>query len=51
MKLRSSLLILTFGMFIGLLSGCEQEGPMEEAGESADQAVEETGEAIERQAD
>ena len=29
------------------LAGCEQEGPMEEAGEQADEAAEETGEAAE----
>ncbi len=29
------------------LAACEDEGPMEEAGEQADEAVEETGEAVE----
>lgn len=29
------------------LAGCDTEGPMEQAGESADEAVEETGEAAE----
>lgn len=29
------------------LAGCEQEGPLEQAGEEMDQAVEETGEAVE----
>lgn len=48
---RSLLLLLAGGLIIGVLSGCEQEGPMERAGESADETVEETGEAIERQTD
>ncbi|MGM0952200.1 MAG: hypothetical protein ACQEW7_04370 [Pseudomonadota bacterium] len=29
------------------LSACEQDGPMEEAGEEVDEAVEETGDAVE----
>jgi len=28
------------------LSACEQDGPMEEAGEKVDESVEETGDAI-----
>ena len=33
------------------LAACEDEGPMEEAGEAADEAVENTGEAVEDTAD
>ena len=28
------------------VAGCEEEGPLEKAGESADEAIEETGEKI-----
>ncbi len=31
---------------LAVLPGCEREGPVEEAGESVDEAVEETGEAL-----
>lgn len=31
----------------GALAGCQEEGPMEEAGENMDDAVEETGDAVE----
>ncbi len=30
-----------------ILMGCEQQGPMEEAGENVDETFEETGEAFE----
>ncbi len=33
------------------LSACEQEGPMEEAGEEVDESVEETGDAVENATD
>ena len=29
------------------LAACEEEGPLEEAGEQADEAIEDTGEAVE----
>ncbi|PPK51634.1 hypothetical protein [Marinobacter persicus] len=33
------------------LSACEQDGPMEEAGEEVDESVEEAGDAIEEATD
>jgi predicted small lipoprotein YifL len=45
--MRRFLMVMVFGMTIGVLAGCEQEGPMERAGEQVDQAAEETGEAVE----
>lgn len=33
------------------LSGCENEGPLEEAGEEVDEKAEETGDAVEDAAD
>lgn len=36
------LILLTAGA-----AGCSQEGPMEQAGETVDEAIEDTGEAIE----
>lgn len=44
---------LPFALLAGLslaavpLAGCEEEGPMEEAGEEMDEAMEETGEKAE----
>ncbi len=37
--------------FIITLAGCEQQGPLEEAGEKVDNAVENTGDAIEDSTD
>ncbi len=34
-----------------LLGACEKEGPMERAGEQVDEAVEETGDALEQATD
>ncbi len=35
----------------GLLTACEDEGPMEEAGENIDEAAEETGDELEEATD
>lgn len=45
--MRRFLIMLLFGLSFGVFAGCEQEGPMERAGEEADQAVEDVGEAVE----
>ena len=43
--------IIVAALFAGILmitqTGCEQEGPLEEAGEEVDDKIEETGDAIE----
>lgn len=47
-------LFLAFFMAVALgigAVGCEQEGPMEEAGEEVDEAVEEAGDAVEEATD
>ncbi len=44
--MRKLLAVLTLTLPL-LLLGCEQQGPMEEAGESIDETMEETGEAFE----
>ena len=47
MKLtKSSLVMLTIIFALGL-AACSQDGPAEKAGEAIDNAVEDTGEAIE----
>lgn len=38
--------LLSSALLLVLLLGCEQEGPMERAGESVDETVEETGDAL-----
>jgi len=46
--------VLTVAVLAGalvFLGGCEEEGPMERAGEEVDQAVEDTGDAIEKGTD
>ncbi len=37
---------LLFGVSISMLAGCEQEGPMEQAGEEVDEAVDEAGDRV-----
>lgn len=45
-------LLLTLSLTLPLvLAACEQEGPAEEAGENVDQAVEDTGDAIDEATD
>lgn len=38
---------LLAGTFMITLPGCDNQGPMEEAGEAIDDSIEETGDAIE----
>ena len=52
MRFRSICLILALFLTGGwTLTGCEQEGPAERAGERMDEAVEEAGDAVEEAAD
>lgn len=44
--MRKFLVVLLLGLGVGGLAGCEQEGPMERAGEKVDRAAEDTGRAI-----
>ncbi len=47
--------IMLAALFVGgltiTLSACEQQGPLEEAGEEVDETVENTGDAIEEKTD
>lgn len=48
MKLGKSIMsALLLSILTVSLSACDQQGPVEEAGEKVDETVEETGEAIE----
>lgn len=49
--IRNIIMVLAMGMFIGGLSGCKKEGPMEKAGKEIDKAAEKTGEKIEKLGD
>ncbi|NBB93708.1 MAG: hypothetical protein GVY32_11125 [Gammaproteobacteria bacterium] len=42
---------LLLALSVGMLAGCEQEGPAEEAGEEIDEAVEEAGDDMEEAAE
>lgn len=44
--MRKWMVMLLLGFSVGVFAGCEQEGPMERAGESVDRAAEDTGRAI-----
>lgn len=44
--MRKLMVMVLLGLSIGVLTGCEQEGPMERAGERVDRAAEDTGRAI-----
>lgn len=51
-KITSAMLALLFALGGGaVLSGCEDQGPAEEAGEEIDAAVEEAGEEIDEAAE
>lgn len=39
--------LFTVGFLALMLAGCEQQGPMEEAGENIDETVEEAGDKVE----
>lgn len=49
MKQLPRTLIFTCGLILAgaVLTACEQEGPMERAGERTDRAIEDTGKAVE----
>ena len=54
MKLKtlgSSLMIAMLGLGGLSLAGCEDEGPMEKAGEKMDNAIEEAGDSVENATD
>jgi len=46
-KLFNVLCAMFLALSVGVLAGCEQEGPAEEAGEEIDEAVEEAGDKME----
>lgn len=46
-KLKGALVALTLLAGSAMLAACEEEGPMERAGEAADEAVEDAGDAVE----
>jgi len=48
---RTSLIALIAGMFAVGISACEDEGPAERAGETVDEAIEETGDTMEEAAE
>jgi len=51
-KITSALFALLFALGGGaVLTGCEQQGPAEEAGEEIDEAVEDAGEEIDEAAE
>jgi hypothetical protein len=47
MTLKNLAFALAIGLFGTILTGCQQEGPAERAGESMDRAGERAGEAME----
>lgn len=50
-KLFHILFALLLALSVGILAGCEDQGPAEEAGENIDEAVEEAGDDLEEAAD
>ncbi len=50
-KLFNILCALLLALSVGILAGCEQQGPAEEAGEEVDEAVEEAGDEMEEAAE
>lgn len=48
---RISLIALLAGVFAVGISACEDEGPAEKAGETVDEAIDETGDTMEEAAD
>lgn len=47
MSLKKLLSVVFIGMLTLAALGCEQEGPVEEAGEQVDETMEQTGEQME----
>lgn len=50
-KLFNILVALLLALSVGVLAGCEDQGPAEEAGEKIDESVEEAGDKMEEAAD
>lgn len=50
-KLFNILCALLLALSVGMLAGCEEQGPAEEAGEEIDEAVEEAGDEMEEAAE
>lgn len=50
-KLFNILCALMLALSVGMLAGCEDQGPAEEAGEEVDEAVEEAGDEMEEAAE
>lgn len=46
-----TLLLITFAIGAATLSACDQDGPLEQAGEKADEAVNDTKRAVKDAAD
>jgi hypothetical protein len=40
--------VVSLGLGVALLAGCEQKGPAEKAGQKIDKAVEDTGKEIQK---
>lgn len=50
-KLSNIFFALLLAMSVSVLTGCEDQGPAEEAGENIDEAMEEAGDEMEEAAD
>lgn len=50
-KLCNVLFALLLALSVGMLAGCQDQGPAEEAGENIDEAVEKAGDEMEEAAD
>lgn len=46
-RINTGILALLFALSGGILAGCDNDGPAEEAGENIDEAMEDAGDAIE----
>ncbi len=40
--------VVSLGVGLALLAGCEQKGPMEKAGQKTDKAVQDTGKEVQK---
>ena len=47
----NSVFALLLALSVGLLAGCQEQGPAEEAGENIDEATEEAADAVEEAVD
>lgn len=50
-KLLNILFAVLLALSVGVLAGCEEQGPAEEAGEEIDEAVDEAGDELEEAGD